>query len=447
MIKDLVPVIGIEVHVEPKTESKMFCDCGAQHFGVEPNTNVCPVCLGMPGALPVPNRVALEQLVFLGSALGCTTNKYSYFERKNYFYPDLPKGYQISQYRKPLCVSGQLPLPSGKVVRINRAHMEEDTAKMKHLGNESLIDFNRSGVPLIEIVSEADITSASEAKEYLKQMARLIRWLNISDASMEKGTMRLEANISLQESKQFTVHSSQVFPKGKYKLNPRVELKNINSFRFVEKAIEYEIGRQTEILESGGSLVQETRGWDEKKQATFAQRTKETSSDYRYFPEPDVPPVKVGSGEWKVESLGILPWEVDEKLAKEYQVPYRYIAIIAENKEKYEFFELCLKKAGGKVRPEMVARVVANTKCELTEDFAKEIVEKLEKYQKDFAMDDESVTEIARKIIDENQRTVADYKGGKENALHSLVGAAMISLKGRGDPKQLAEKLRNILNG
>jgi len=444
-MSNLVPVIGIEVHVAPKTESKMFCDCSADHFGAKPNIHVCPVCLGMPGALPVPNKAALEKLVTLGKALSCKINNYSYFERKSYFYPDLPKGYQISQYRLPLCVSGQLPLPSGRLIRINRAHMEEDTAKMKHKGSSSFVDFNRSGVPLIEIVSEADISSAAEAKEYLKQLARLIRWLDISDASMEKGTMRLEANVSIQQEGNFKVGDSTVKPAGSSKLNPRVELKNINSYRFVEKAVDYEIKRQTKLIELGINLVQETRGWDEAGRRTFVQRTKETSSDYRYFPEPDIPPIM--GGELSAENKPILlPWEVDKILREKYNLSDQYIRIFGATKDRYGFFKLCMAKSGGKLLPELLARVFADDKVELTEDLAQHVVNEFLKSQKEMMMDDKGVEKIAFSTIKNNPEIVADYKGGKESALNGLIGPAMRSLKGRGNARLIKKKLKQLLD-
>ncbi|MFA5175126.1 MAG: Asp-tRNA(Asn)/Glu-tRNA(Gln) amidotransferase subunit GatB [Patescibacteria group bacterium] len=295
-----IPIIGMEIHVELKTESKMFCGCKNDPYRSEPNANICEICLAHPGSLPVPNKTAIEWAVKIAKALKCRVLDESKFDRKNYFYPDLPKGYQISQYDRPIGESGLIELEflPGKNIRekakigITRAHLEEDTAKLAHSANgkETLVDFNRSGVPLVEIVSDPDIQSAAEAKAYCQELQTILRYLNVSEAEMEKGQMRCEVNISLQEENKFSIKNGIVEPAKGYKLNPKVEVKNINSFRAVEKSIAFEIKRQTEMLEKGEPWRQETRGWNENKQATVWQRTKETSADYRYFPEPDIPP-------------------------------------------------------------------------------------------------------------------------------------------------------------
>lgn len=298
----LIPIIGLEIHVELKTKSKMFCSSINNPFVETPNVHICEVCLAHPGTLPVPNREAIVWSVKIAKALGCKINELSKFDRKHYFYPDLPKAYQISQFDQPIGEHGKIELalntsPHDKNHRslapigITRVHLEEDTAKLNHnsKGN-TLVDFNRAGVPLVEIVSDPDVQSGTEAKAYCQELQLIFRYLNVSDADMEKGQMRCEANISLQEEGKFEITSGVVKPIGDYKLNPKVEVKNINSFRAVEKSIDFEIKRQREMIEKGETWQQETRGWDEGKQGTVHQRFKETAADYRYFPEPDIPP-------------------------------------------------------------------------------------------------------------------------------------------------------------
>ncbi len=297
------PVIGIEVHVELDTSSKMFCSCPVG-FGGEPNTRVCPTCLGLPGALPVPNRKAIESIVSIGLALGCSVAERSVFHRKNYFYADLPKNYQISQFDVPICHDGHLDVEVDGAVRrigIERAHMEEDTGKSTHLGGggrihsaeATLIDFNRSGVPLVEIVSRPDIRSAAEARAYAQQLRALVAELGVSDARLEEGSIRFDANVSVRQS-------------GEETLGTKVEIKNMNSFRSLERATEFEIDRQVALLEQGGTVTQETRHWDEEAGVTHSMRTKEGSSDYRYFTEPDLTPM-VSAPEWVSEIAGRLP--------------------------------------------------------------------------------------------------------------------------------------------
>ncbi len=295
------PVVGIEVHCQLRTASKMFCGCSTAYDGAPPNSHTCPVCLGLPGALPTINRQAVEGVLATGAAIGATTPEATRWDRKNYFYPDLPKGYQISQYDLPLAAHGRITVDTsgGPVtIGITRAHLEEDTAKLIHATDEtgrkvSLVDFNRSGVPLMEIVTDPDIRSAEAGRRYAEELQLLLRTIGVSDADMERGQLRVEANVSVR-------------PRGSEAFGTRVEVKNMNSFRSVERAIAYEVERQAAALEAGGTISQETRGWDDAKGATFVMRTKEDSHDYRYFPEPDLPPLRVDPA-WLAEIRARLP--------------------------------------------------------------------------------------------------------------------------------------------
>jgi len=313
------PVIGFEVHIELATNSKMFCGCPADHFGKAPNTQTCPVCLGLPGALPVPNARAIEWCIKLGLALGCQINLTSKFDRKNYFYPDLPKGYQISQYDMPFCHNGEL---LGH--KITRVHLEEDTGKLIHSRNQTLIDFNRSGVPLVEVVTEPDFASVQDSDAFLKELQSIVRALKISTADMEKGSMRLEANISLKPA------DSHDLP------DYKVEVKNVNSFRFIKKAIEFEIARQSQLLESGVNPLQETRGFSETKGETVGQRSKEAAHDYRYFPEPDIPPLQFSQDQvdsWRSQ-LPKLPSHTRQDLLS-LGLSENYVKIIAADEKMF----------------------------------------------------------------------------------------------------------------
>ncbi len=336
---ELTPIIGLEVHVELATQSKMFCACPNNSEGIPANTNICPVCLAHPGTLPVPNQTALGWAVLIGKALGCTIRDLSKFDRKHYFYPDLPKGYQISQFDEPIAEHGSITLnfPLETNVRdvatigIRRAHMEEDTAKSLHDASQaSLVDFNRAGAPLVEIVTDPDFKSALEAKTYAQELQRILRYLGVSQADMEKGQMRVEANVSVQAPGSFEIVNGEVKPLNGFTLNNKVEVKNINSFKAVEKAILFEIDRQTKLVEAGESWVQETRGWDENKNATVAQRSKENAADYRYFPEPDIPPFHPAK---YAEGLRLpeLPIAKRARLREELNFSYSDAEILTDN--------------------------------------------------------------------------------------------------------------------
>ncbi|KKR78127.1 MAG: Aspartyl/glutamyl-tRNA(Asn/Gln) amidotransferase subunit B [Candidatus Curtissbacteria bacterium GW2011_GWA1_40_9] len=433
-------VIGLEVHVELYTKSKMFCSCSADYFGKEPNTHVCPVCLGLPGALPAPNKQAIKWCVAIGLALNCQIPTFSKFDRKNYFYPDLPKGYQISQYDQPFCVNGHVILSNGKKIRITRAHMEEDTAKLTHAKvdgkNVSLIDFNRSGVPLVEIVTEPDFESAQEVVEYLKLLQQTVRYLGVSEADMEKGDMRLEPNISLKRK------GGKDLPKYK------VEVKNINSFKFVERAIAFEIKRQGDLLERGQVPRQETRGWNEQKQETTSQRSKEEAHDYRYFPEPDIPPIR-----WSQTQIGVIKKSLPElpqvKLARfrsAYGLSFYDAKILTREKPTADYFEkavLAGKKHG--VLAKQVANLIINKKPDIITVPPVELVQNLIAQTTTRGISDETSNKIAQEIIDENPTVVKDYKEGKTNAIQVLIGKVMQKNQGKAEPRKVKEILEKLL--
>lgn len=346
-MSEYTAIIGMEVHVELKTKSKMFCSCPNNPDSREPNTNVCEICLGHPGTLPVPNRQAIVWTTLIGRALGCSIRAISKFDRKHYFYPDLPKGYQISQYDEPIAENGSLTLQffleenprETVVIGIERAHLEEDTAKLLHDHDDSTyVDFNRASTPLVEIVTKPDFQTALEAKTFCQELRSLLRALGVSDADMEKGQMRCEANVSVQKTGMFDIVGSKVIAHEGYTLNNKVEVKNINSFKAVEKAIEFEIKRQTEMLQKGETWVQQTRGWNEDTGETVLQRVKENAADYRYFPEPDIPPFspqKLAEG----TNLPELPQAKRNRFHNEYRFSYADAKLLSEEKDLANFTE------------------------------------------------------------------------------------------------------------
>ena len=352
MQKKYSPIIGLEIHAELKTKSKMFCSCDNDAQGKPPNATVCEVCTGQPGTLPVPNEQAIDWAILTGLALNCKITPQSKFDRKNYYYPDLPKNYQISQYDLPLCTKGKLEIKSddpkavrNKTIDITRVHLEEDTGKLTHpQGSKySQVDFNRSGTPLMELVTEPDISSSKEAKNFCQEFQKILRYLDVSNANMEKGELRCEVNISVQETGKWRKRASEIIPVKKYKLNPKVEIKNLNSFKSVERAIEYEIKRQTKLIEQGESdkIVQETRGWDETKGSTFSQREKESAHDYRYFPEPDIPPLKITKkkiDELK-KKLPELPIPKRSRFVKQYGFKYADANILVSDPALADYTE------------------------------------------------------------------------------------------------------------
>ncbi|OGE45645.1 hypothetical protein A3B39_00650 [Candidatus Daviesbacteria bacterium RIFCSPLOWO2_01_FULL_37_10] len=434
-------VIGIEVHVELNTKTKMFCRCSADYFGKKPNTHTCPVCLGIPGALPYINEEAIKKCMRIGLALNCSVNEQSYFERKNYFYPDLAKGYQISQLVKPLNINGQLEVEdeSGvtSMIRINRVHQEEDTGKLTHVGSETLIDFNRSGVPLVEIVTEPDFHSSAQVKDYAKKLQQIFRYLGVSNADMERGDMRLEANVSVR-------------PVGQKELPPyRVELKNINSFRFMQAAIEYEIKRQIWVLERGETLTQETRGWNETKKETYLQRSKEEAHDYRYFPEPDLPELKIDTLQLREllrKQLPELPAQKVKRFFDEYGLNKAQIAMMADSKEMAEFFEEAVK-VGSKYKVESikVANFIINKKVNIEDINPEQLIKDIVNQNTGMISDEKELEKVVKEVIDENSKAVEDFKAGKEVALQVIIGSVMKKTKGKAEIKKVKEILEGVL--
>jgi len=497
---DYMPKIGLEIHVELKTKSKMFCSCVNDSQETEPNKNICPICLGHPGILPTINIEAVKLVIKTGLALNCKIANTSKFERKNYFYPDLPKGYQISQYADPLCKEGFLIIPSNnKKIRIRRIHLEEDTAKLIHPEgkNYSLLDFNRAGIPLMELVTEPDIESAKEAREFARELQLILRYLRVSDAEMERGQMRVEANVSLQRKFQTSSTKSQT----NSKLGTKVEIKNLNSFKAVERAIEYEIKRQKEILEGGGEVIQETRGWDEKKGITFLQREKEEAHDYRYFPEPDLPPMEFDKDfilDLK-NQLPELPLQKRGRFQQEYNLSSKIIEILISNKDLSEYFEKttselfewaedkniskenyqklvqmasnyllseALGLLGGKpfsekefpITPENFAEFITiiyekNLSSKIAKILLKEMFETkkdpsdiLEEKELTQIQDQETLRNIIATVVANNQKAIEDFKKGKESALQFLMGQVMKETKGRADPETTKKLLLDFLN-
>ncbi len=436
-------VCGMEIHAELKTASKMFCGCKNNPFGAkQPNIYTCPVCLGMPGGLPVANKKAIEWTIKVGLALGCKINLFSKFDRKNYFYADLPKAYQISQYDLPFCYDGSVETSFGPV-RITRIHLEEDTGKLQHTtikGKKvSLVDYNRSSVPLMEIVSEPDLHSPEQAKEYAKKIRDLLRYLEVADCDMDQGGMRLEANISLAPASMKT-------EKGELP-NYKVEVKNINSFRFAEQAIGYEMNRQAKILDEGKTPVQETRGFDSTKTITFSQRTKEDAEDYRYFPDPDLPPITFTKKQIE-EVRAQLPELPDQKVSrweKEYKVEPRYSNLLFDSTQTAIVLEDAFKLVQEKNQePNKLANVLANKKVA----FSKSATELVEQFSQMFAMDEVPESEILaviHTILKQNPDAVEKFKSGQKQVIGFFMGQTLRALGKKVDTKELTQLLNKEL--
>lgn len=456
------PTIGLEIHAELNTKTKMFCSCRNNPDEKSPNVNICPVCTAQPGTLPVPNKEAVKSILKVGLAIGGKISEVSEFDRKNYFYPDIPKAYQISQYKYPLVLGGEL---AG--VRVTRVHLEEDTARSSHSGVSSLVDFNRAGVPLMELVTEPVIKSAFQAVAFAKELQLLLQYLGVAEANMEKGEIRFEANISVSENEN---------------LGTKVEVKNLNSFKALEGAIEYEVGRQSEALERREKIVQETRGWNESSQGTYSQRSKEDSHDYRYFPDPDITKMKVGevsgfSQEELKKNLQETPAEKRQRLENVYALDKSHIEFYINDKRYADLFEATTVKLndnkvvktisnyimndlaglGAYVEPEdlaSLARMIAENK--VSSRGAKDIIALLasgEKGAEAIALnkgllqksDLGQLEVLVKQVLAQNESVVNEYKSGKLSALQYLVGQGMKLSKGSGNPTIIREILEKEL--
>ena len=463
-------VIGLEVHIQLLTKTKIFCGCSTD-FGAPPNTHVCPVCMGMPGVLPVLNKKVVEYAIKLGLALNCHINKFSRFARKNYFYPDLPKGYQISQYELPILEGGAVEIfinGGYKKIALERIHMEEDAGKTVHKPDGSYVDFNRAGVPLLEIVSKPVMHTPEEAGEYLKSLRRIVRYLGICDGNMEEGSLRCDANVSVRI-------------KGEDKLGTKTELKNMNSFKHVEKALEYEIERQIDVLKEGGKVIQQTRLWDEKSGITKPMRSKEESFEYRYFPDPDLVPLIIDD-KWIDDvrkTLPELPKEKLERFIEEYGIKPEDARVLVEERELAEYFERAAKESkepqsvanwilsellgylnrDGKeikdtlIKPEQIGKLVELVeKGIISGKIAKTVFKEMynsgddpEKIVKEKGLiqitDRGEIEKLVEEVLESNPKAVEQYKAGKKNTIGFFVGQIMKKTKGKANPKIVNELL------
>lgn len=468
-------IIGMEAHVQLYTKSKMFCMCDASIFGKLPNSCVCPVCMGMPGSLPVINRQAVEFAIMTGLALNCQVAEYSVFARKNYNYPDLPKGYQISQYEFPLCHGGWIEIEvdgQSRRIGITRAHLEEDTGKLFHVGGGSLVDYNRSGVPLLEIVTEPELRSAEEARQYLIKLRTVLRYLGVSIGDMEKGAMRCEANVSLR-------------PVGSDEFGTKVEVKNLNSFRAVKMALAYEIQRQANVLADGGTVEHVTMGWDERRGVTVVQRSKEYADDYRYFPEPDLPPLEV-SREWVGEIRARLPELPDarrDRFVRHYSLSCYDAGVLTADRSVADYFEACveaypkgktvanwiigdlfrwMKESGTdidavRITPQGLAELLTLVEKKTiststarnvfsvmfeTGGLAGEVVAECGLAQ---ISDAEALAEIVAQVLADNPGAVQQYLDGKETVAQFLMGQVMRATQGKAAPRVVRRLLQEQL--
>ncbi len=468
--EDYEVIIGLEVHAELSTKTKIFCSCPTK-FGAAPNTQTCPICMGMPGTLPVLNEKVVEYAVKAGLATNCEISRNSKNDRKNYFYPDLPKAYQISQYDKPLCEHGYVEIDTKegkKKIRLTRIHIEEDAGKLNHdeFAGGSLVDLNRAGVPLIEIVSEPDLRSSEETDEYLKKLKSILEYIEVSDCKMQEGSLRADVNVSVRK-------------KGDSKLGTRTEMKNMNSFRSITRAIEYEIDRQIDVIEDGGEVEQETLRWDDVSGKTFPMRDKEDAQDYRYFPDPDLVAIKLSDEyiENIRKSLPELPESRKERYLKEYGLSEKDAHIITSSKYLSDLFEGAIKvcnnpKAVNNWIISDISRILNETEMEpieipfdsqqlgkliilidkgtISTSIAKKVLVEMFEHPRDpediidekgwvQISDEGAIREVVLKVLEANPQSVADYKGGKDKALGFLVGQAMKETRGKANPKMLNE--------
>ncbi len=461
-------VIGLEVHAELSTKTKIFCSCPTE-FGASPNTHTCPICMAMPGTLPVLNEKVVEYAVKAGLATNCEISRDSKNDRKNYFYPDLPKAYQISQFDKPLCEHGYVEIDTDdgkKKIRLTRIHIEEDAGKLNHdeFGGGSLVDLNRAGVPLIEIVSEPDIRSSEEAEKYLRKLKSILEYIEVSDCKMQEGSLRADVNVSVRK-------------KGDSKLGTRTEMKNMNSFRSIVRAIEYEVDRQIDVIEDGGTIEQETLRWDEVSGKTFSMRDKEDAQDYRYFPDPDLVAIKLSEEYIQniKDSLPELPESRKQRYLEEYGLSQKDANLITSSKYLSDLFEAAIEvcnnpKAVNNWIISDISRILNETEMEpieipfdakqlgklvilidkgtISSSIGKKVLVELFENPRDpediikekgwiQISDEGAIKEVVLKILEANPQSIADYKGGKDKALGFLVGQAMKETKGKANPQML----------
>lgn len=471
-------VIGLEIHCQINTKTKMFCRCSNDSFNAPPNSNVCPVCMGFPGQLPVINQEAVKKGIIAGLALNCNIPRFCKFDRKNYFYPDSPKGFQISQYDQPIAENGSVTVLTSegeKTIGVTRLHLEDDAGKLTHTTKGTLCDFNRAGTPLMEIVSEPDMRNVEEASQYAREIQKIMRYVDSSDADMEKGMMRFDLNISLR-------------PVGQKEFGTKVEIKNLNSFQSLEKAIEFEIKRQSKMLDEGETISQETRGWDDTTQKTISQRSKEEAQDYRYFPEPDLPPLITEEETVKLlreEYVGELPYAKKKRFLQEFQIKEDEARILTETKQMANFFETATQISNN---PKSVAAFTTTIllkflnenditldQCKVSAEHLGELIKLIDSgeisnntaksvvFEEMFSTgktpaqiveekglkqvsDTSLITDLCQKAIEANPKAIEDFNNGNERALGALVGFVMKESKGQANPQLVNDTILELVS-